>query len=425
MPMPFLKKTFPNNLRVIVAPLEGTKAVTLLVLVKTGSKYEIKRTNGVSHFLEHLFFKGTKHRPNAGDVHKELDRIGAEHNAFTDKEMTGYWVKTASKHFDVALDIISDILIEPLFKAGEIELERGVILQELSMYEDNPQRKVFEVWEELLYGDQPAGWPIGGTIETMKGITRDDIVSYRDRQYKAKNTIVIVAGNIDPEKTFEKVERAFQPLPVGHPEDKIKTEESQKEPAMKLFYKDTDQTHLILGVRAYDKYDDRRYALGLLSSILGGNTSSRLFINIREKLGLAYYVSSATALYTDTGYLMCRAGVRHDALAKTVEKIIEELKSLANEGPSEEEVQFAKDNLRGSLALELETSDDIAHFYGDHELFYDTVVTPEEVLKKFEEVTKNDIIKVAREIILPEKLNLSVVGPHKEFPFAEMAQQIS
>ena len=173
--------------------MSGTEAMTLLVLVGTGSKYETKNINGISHFLEHLFFKGTKHRPNAGDVHQELDRLGSEHNAFTSQELTGYWVKAAGKHFDTALDIVSDILLEPLFKADEIEKERGVILQEISMYEDMPQRKIFTIWEDLLYGDQPAGWAIAGPPETIRKIKTREILDNKNKQDVASNALVIAA----------------------------------------------------------------------------------------------------------------------------------------------------------------------------------------------------------------------------------------
>jgi len=188
--MQFQKKTFKNGLRAVVAPMRDTQAMTLLALFGTGSKYEIKKLNGISHFLEHLFFKGTKHRPKAGQVNLELDRLGAESNAFTSKEYTGYYVKAAAKHFEVALDIVSDILLEPLFKAQEIEKERGVILQELSMYEDNPQRQAYEIFEDLLYGDQPAGWMTGGYPGTVKNITRRDIINYKTSHYLSSNAVI-------------------------------------------------------------------------------------------------------------------------------------------------------------------------------------------------------------------------------------------
>lgn len=407
----FLKKTLPNGLRVIIAPMQSTQAVTILVLVKTGSKYETKKTNGVSHYLEHLFFKGTTKRPRPEQIARELDRMGAQFNAFTLRETTGYWVKSASKYFDTSLDIIADILLDPLFQSEEIEKERGVIIQELMMYEDMPQRKVFDVWEELLYGNQPAGWPIGGTVATMKGITRDDIVRYRENQYVGANTVIVVAGNINSASAFKKIQRSFASFKHGKPKGKQSVKDRQSKPAERLFSKKTEQSHLIVGARAYDMYDDRRYALSLLSNILGGTMSSRLFIEIRERLGLAYYVQSGVESYTDSGYIMARAGVNAGSVALATQKIVDQFFDLRHAGPSEEEIAFAKDHLRGSLALSFESSDDIAQFYAERELFYGDSKTPEDILMEFEKVTRNDIMKVANDIFRPQKLNFALVGP--------------
>ncbi|MEK7133228.1 MAG: pitrilysin family protein, partial [Patescibacteria group bacterium] len=284
--MKFYKKILPSGLKIITVPMEATEAATLLVLVGAGSKYEHKKINGISHFLEHLFFKGTTRRPEVGQIHRALDQLGAEHNAFTGKEFTGYWVKAAAKHFDAALDIVSDILLDPLFKPEEIEKERGVIIQEISMYEDMPQRKIIEVFEDLLYGNQPAGWDIAGTKEIVAKISREEIMAYRNRQYAASNTLVVAAGKINPEKAEEKIISFFSGFQHGRVESKKVVKEKQNKPAVRFFYKETDQTHLILGLRSYDMYDPKRYALGLLGIILGGNASSRLFMEIREKLGL-------------------------------------------------------------------------------------------------------------------------------------------
>ncbi|MDP2676554.1 MAG: pitrilysin family protein [bacterium] len=419
------KKTLPNGLRIIVAPMRATQAVTLLVLVKTGSKYETKRTNGVSHYLEHLFFKGTTKRPRPEQIARELDRMGAQFNAFTLRETTGYWVKSATKHFDTSLDIIADILLDPLFEKEEIEKERGVIAQELMMYEDMPQRKVFDVWEELLYGNQPAGWPIGGTVDTMRGITRNDIMKYRESQYVGTNTVIVVAGNIDPSVAFQKIGKAFASFKRGHPKGKHGVKERQIKPAQKIFHKKTEQSHVVVGVRAYDMYDDRRYALGLLSAILGGTMSSRLFVEIRERLGLAYYVQSGVESYTDSGYIIARAGVKHDSVALTTNKILEQFFDMRLKGPTDEEVSFAKDHLRGSLALSFESSDEIAQFYAERELFYNDSKTPEEIVRRFEKVTRNDIIQVARDVFDSKKINFALVGPQKGIHLSTLIKDAS
>lgn len=409
--MKFEKRTFSNGLRAIVAPMRDTEAATLWVLFGTGSKYEVKKINGVSHFLEHLFFKGTKSRPRPGQVWRELDRIGAQKNAFTSKEYTGYYVKAAAKHFDIGLDIVSDILIEPLFKKEEVEKERGVILQELAMYEDDPRRQASEIFEDLMYGDQPAGWDIGGTPETVKNISREDIVNYKKSHYITANAVVAVAGNVDPETVFSKVEKAFSKMPEGKKVNKLKVKEAQRSPQIKFKNKQVDQTHLRLGVRAYDMFDERRYALQVLSTILGGNMSSYLWKEIREKAGLTYYISAGAEEYTDSGYLLASAGVAHENMEKTVKKIVEILRKLSQRGVSEGEIKFAKEFIRGSTALAFETTDEVATFLASQELFYEKILTPQDILKKIEAVTRSDIIRVIKDIFRENKINLAAITP--------------
>ncbi|MBI2609808.1 insulinase family protein [Candidatus Giovannonibacteria bacterium] len=412
--MHFEKKTLKNGLRAIVAPMKDTEAATLWVLFGTGSKYETKNLNGISHFLEHLFFKGTKSRPKPGQVNRELDRLGAQSNAFTSKEYTGYYVKAAAKHFDTALDIVSDILLEPLFKKEEIEKERGVILQEISMYEDDPRRQAFEIFEELVYGDQPAGWDTAGYPHTVKNIRREDIVNYKNSHYLTSNAVVVVAGNLDPALTFSKIENAFSKMPSGNKLEKLKVVEKQNAPQVRFKKKDVDQTHIRLGVRAYDMFDERRYAMMVLQTILGGNWSSRLFMELREKLGLTYYVRAFLEEYTDSGYLMAAAGVPHGVLPKVAKKIIAIFKDAKSKGVTEKEIGFAKEYLRGSMALQFESTDEVATFLAAQELFYEKIMTPSEILAKIEAVKKDDIMKISKEVFRSNKTNLAAIGPHED-----------
>ncbi|MEK7090667.1 MAG: pitrilysin family protein [Patescibacteria group bacterium] len=391
--------------------MNATAAVTLSVFIGTGSKYETKDINGVSHFLEHLFFKGSAKRPNPGDVSRALDQMGAQHNAFTSKEITGYWVKTAVKHFDTALDVIADILLNPLFKSEEIDKERGVIAQEISMFEDMPMRKIGDIWEELIYGRQPAGWSITGTHENIKNITRNAIIKYRDSQYVASNTIAVVAGNIGIEDAFKKVKDALSGFKPGRAKGKIAVFEKQSRPQVRAVSKKTDQTHFILGFRnGYDMYSEKRHASDLLGVILGGNSSSRFFHEIREKRGLAYYVRAESEHYTDSGYLAGSAGVNNGALEEAVGIMLREFRDIAKNGPTEDEIKFAKDNLRGSLAISFESSDELAGYYGERELFHKKLVTPEEMFKHIENVSRDDIVKIASDMIRPRNLNLAVIG---------------
>ena len=423
--MRFEKKTFSNGLRAIVAPMKDTQAVTLWVLFGTGSKYETKRLNGISHFLEHLFFKGTRSRPKPSQVNQELDRLGAQSNAFTSKEYTGYYVKAAAKHFDTALDIVSDILIEPLFKKEEIEKERGVILQEISMHEDDPRWQAAEIFEELLYGDTPAGRYTTGYPETVKNIKREDILHYKNSHYLTSNAVVVVAGNIDSSEAFRKVEKVFSKMPHGKKLEKNKVREHQRIPAVRFKKKDVDQTHLRLGVRAYDMYDERRYALNVLNTVIGGNWSSRLFMELREKLGLTYYVRSFVEEYTDAGYVMAAAGVPHATMPKVAKKIVDIFRAVRSRGVSEREIKFAKEYIRGQTALAFESSDEVAAFLASQELFYKKIMTPEEILAKIEWVRKGDIMRVARELFRPEKLNLAAIGPHEDgAPYKKILAEI-
>ena len=408
----FEKKVLDNGLRAILAPMNNTEAVTLLVLVGVGSRYETKKINGVSHFLEHMFFKGTRSRPEPGQVLRELDKIGADHNAFTSKETTGFWVKTSAKDFDVALAVISDILLEPLFKEEEVEKERNVIFQEIDMRKDNPRLKTQEILDNVVFGDQPVGWDIAGSKKTVAAIKREDIIGYEAKNYLSENMTIAAAGNFDKEKVFQKISRAFAPVKKGKNKNFIKAKTFQKETQVKIFNKETDQTHLALAVRAYDMYDEKRYALDLLSTLLGGNSSSRLYSEIREKLGLAYYVYSWDDQLRDCGYLGMAAGVPHSKLGAVVENIVSICSKIKKGGISSNDLDSAKSYLRGQTALRFEASDEIAHFVAGQELFYNEVKQPRDILRKIEAVEKEDILKIAQELFRPEKLSLSVVGRH-------------
>src|SRR3989339_137605 len=410
----FEKKVLDNGLRVVLAPMNNTEAVTLLVLVGVGSRYETKKINGISHFLEHMFFKGTKSRPEPGQVVGELDKIGADHNAFTTKEATGFWVKTSANDFDVALDVISDILSEPLFKEEELEKERNVIFQEINMREDNPRLKAQENLENIVFGDQPVGWDIAGSKKTVASIKREDIINYEAENYLSENMTVVAAGNFDKEKVFAKISRDFNFVKKGKNKSFIKAKIFQKETQVKISSKETDQTHLALAVRAYDMYDEKRYALDLLSILLGGNSSSRLFSETREKLGLAYYVYSWSDQLRDCGYLGMAAGVPHDKLSAVVENIVSICSKIKKGDISSNDLDSAKSYLRGQTALRFEASDEIAHFVAGQELFYNEVKQPADILRKIEAVEKEDVLKIAKELFQTEKLSLSVIGRHDE-----------
>lgn len=408
------KTQFENGLRLITVPIKSSESLTCLILVGTGSKYETKDISGMSHFLEHMFFKGTKKRPNTIDISEVLDSVGGQYNAFTSKEMTGYWAKVDKKHIDTALDWISDIFLNSKFEAEEIEKEKGVVIEELNMYLDMPAVHVEELLEELLYGDQPAGWRIVGDKETIQAYTREKLMKYFESHYSTKNVVVCIAGDVDPKEIEEKAQKYLGTVRTGEILEKIKVKEHQEKPQILLHEKKTDQTHFCLGVRAYDMFDERKYALRLLAVILGGNMSSRLFINVREKNGLAYSIHTSTDSSTDTGVLVTQAGIDGKNLEKSLQLILKEYQDLKENKVTEKELQKAKDYLRGSTALSLESSDSQASFYAVQELLEGQIKTPEEKFKKIDAVTAEDIQKVAQDIFKPEKLNLSIIGPFGE-----------
>lgn len=410
----FKKTTLENGLRVLAVPVKNANSVTVLVLVGTGSKYETKDVNGISHFLEHMFFKGTKKRPDTLTISETLDRIGGQYNAFTSKEVTGFWAKVDKQHTDVALDWISDMFLHSKFEEQEIQRERGVVVEELNMYLDTPTSYVSELFEDLLYGDQPAGWRIVGEKENILAFDRQKVTDYYKSHYSSENTVVCVAGDISAKQVEEKMKKYFREVEQRTVPSKVATKELQLAPGILVHHKKTDQTHFCLGVRAYDMHDPRKYALSLMAVILGGNMSSRLFISVRERNGLGYYVHTSVDTTTDTGYLVTQSGIKNDSLRKAIELVLHEYRDLRDRTINPKELKKAKDYIRGTMALSLDATDAQASFYAHQEVMGEKVLTPEEKLKYLEKVTVKDIREVAKDIFKNEKLNLAVIGPFEE-----------
>ncbi|MBI2003399.1 MAG: insulinase family protein [Parcubacteria group bacterium] len=410
----FLLHKYDNGLRLVVVPMKSTKTVTVLVLVGTGSRYETKELNGISHFLEHMMFKGTTKRPKWLQITKELDSIGAQYNAFTSKEYTGYWAKASSEHSDFILDVISDIFINSKLEEKEIQKERGVIVEEMNMYLDLPPRYVGDLYEELLYGDQPVGWKVIGEKETVSGLSRRDFVDYFNTHYLAENTIIAVAGNVDKEKIQRQVAGYFKNVRNGKKVTRQSAFESQDKPEVKLHYKKTDQTHFVLGVRAYDMFSPKSEAAEILGTVLGGGMSSRLFIEVREKQGLAYYVKAGADAYTDHGYLATQAGIDNKRIEKAIQIVLKEYKKMKDKPVPKAEIKKAKEYIKGHLAIELESSDSVATFFASEWLLKNETLTPEEKLSKIMAVTAEEVQAAAKEIFKPEKLNLALIGPFED-----------
>jgi len=412
--MNYKKKVLKNGLRIMAVPIKGAPSVTVMSLIEAGSKYENKQNNGISHFLEHMCFKGTEKRPKAIDISREFDSLGAQNNAFTSQEVTGYWAKAHNKHTDKILDIISDMYLHPTFPAGDLEIEKGVIVEEINMYEDLPQILVHEVFNGLLYGDQPAGWSIAGTRENVRSFKRDDFVNYRKNHYVSSATAIVIAGDINEADIFKKVNKAFAEIPTTKKISKKKILERQNKPAVKVRYKETDQTHLVIGVRTFNLYDKKIPALKLLSAVLGNGMSSRLFQKMRTDLGICYYVRSAIDELTDHGMLTVSAGVDSSRVEQGVKGILDEMKKIKDEKVPELELRKAKDYLIGNMYLGLESSDALANFFGSQEIFKEKIKTPKEMEREIEKITSSDVSKIAKEIIQNKKLNMAIVGRYKD-----------
>ncbi|MBI4359410.1 MAG: insulinase family protein [Candidatus Nealsonbacteria bacterium] len=410
----FKRSTLKNGLRLLLLPMAGTRALTVLFLARTGSKYETKKLNGISHLLEHLVFRGTRNWPEPAAIARELDSVGGLYNAFTDKEMLGIWAKVESKDLSLALKIIADMVSRPLFLPEEIRKEKKVIVEEINMREDNPSLAVLELWEELLYGSQPAGWPVIGSKESVNGISKKDLFEHRKKSFVGRGSLVVVAGRLTGSGVQEEIARTFGELSDKPVLKKEGVTEKQKQPAGLRRFKKTDQTHLCLGVRTFGARSPQKHILSVLVALLGGMMSSRLFEEVREKRGLAYYLSTLSEHYTDTGYLLTRAGIANEKVSSAIEVICREYRRLKKEKVGLKELEKAKENLRGRLSLGLETSDEIASYFGLQEVLNEKIQTPEQEFAEIAKVGQDDILRVAREIFRPEKINLALVGPQKD-----------
>lgn len=412
--MNYSKTTLQNGLRVVSIPMPQVKSVAALVMIEAGSRYETKKINGLSHFLEHMAFKGTKKRPNKLAISSLIDGIGGHFSAFTGKEYTGFYIKAESRHLELILDVLSDILTNSLFDAKEMDKERAVITEEINMYEDLPQERVGELFEKLLYGDHPLSWRISGEKENIANVSRQELVNYAKNMYHSKSIVVGVAGGVDPAHGRDDVNKYFGNIHNGGENKFDPAVAGQDSPQSLVYSKKTDQAHLCIGVRSYDMNHPDRFSLAVLGTILGGNMSSRLFSEVREKRGLAYYINADNAEFYDTGYFVTQAGVNLSNTSEAIKVILEEFDKLKNNLILKKELRMSKNYARGKMALALEDSFRVASYYTSQELLKKKIETPEEVLEKIEAVTAEDIQRVAKDIFVNQKLNLAVIGPFED-----------
>ena len=395
-------------------PMKGVESMAVMIGVGAGSRYETKETNGLSHFLEHMVFKGTKNRPTNLDIASDLDGIGGEFNAGTSKEFTIFHVKANAVHQPLAFDVLSDIVLNSKLEAEEIEKERGVIIEEINMYEDTPMVKIAEVFESLLYSPTSLSWYIAGQKENIRNIKREDFVTYQKRLYYPGNMVVVKAGKVEEKEALDLTKKYFGHLKSSPKEEFHPFSYNQKEPKVRLRQKRTNQSHFCLGVRGYSHSHPDRYALVVLSNLLGGSMSSRIWDQLRGKRGLAYYAKTTEDNYLDTGYLVSQVGVDINKIDEVIKIILEQYWLLSKEKVGLKELNKAKECEKGRFILSMEDSQNVAEFYALQALLDEKMMDTQEVIEIIDKVTPEDIQRVAKDIFTPEKLNLAIIGPYND-----------
>ncbi len=402
-------KKLKSGLPVLTASIDGTAAVTVMVFAGAGSRYENQKNRGISHFLEHMFFKGGKKYQTTEEVSAAIDGVGGNFNAFTGKEYAGYYVKVASEQSELACDVLSDMLLHASFPTEEIDKERGVIMEEERMYQDTPMYRAGWDFEELLFGDHPLGWDTIGLESVINSVQTADFQKHKDELYTPDNLVLTFAGNITEKQSSEFAEKFF-PGMGGKKKGAFPAFSTYGDKRVFLRTKKTEQAHLVLGVPGVGSIDKDHFAMKLLAIILGGNMSSRMFLRIREARGLCYYISTETDSYLDAGALTTRAGVDVSRLEEAVTAIRHEYLLCAKEGVTAGELTRAKDYLKGKITLGMEDSEERAHFYGKQQLLYPHVRDIPEYFAEIDKVTREQIDALAKRFLKPEELRLVVIG---------------
>jgi len=425
-PYPYHKTTLPNGVRIVTGPMSGVKSGTLILSYTVGSRYEPPAISGVSHFLEHMLFKGTERRPDPKQISAEIEGVGGVLNAATSQEATSYWFKAPSTHFASSFDVVADIVRNSVIETGELDKERAVILEEIRSMQDSPEDLIHDVIDEVVWGDQALGRSVAGTEETVSGIDRETMVDYWRRNYEPSRLVVAAGGDVRHEDVVALTERFFGDL-MEHPapDETITTVNDQTETRVRLVERDTEQAHLCLALPALSYATDRRYVQSTIEAILSSGMSSRLFQEIREKRGLVYSVYGYFRPYADVGQGVMYAGTDLNRVEETVEALVGELRKLRDERVPEEELQRTKDLRQGRLLMGFEDSRAVAAWIGSQEATYGEIKTPEEVMAKIEAVTAEDVQELAQELFVPERLNLALIGPYSDpAPFTRLLEAL-
>ena len=409
----YQRSVLDNRLRVLTSTMDHTQSVSMVICVGAGSRYESTELAGVSHFIEHLPFKGTENWPSAREVSEAIEGVGGVMNASTDREMTVFWCKVALPHYKIAFAVLMDMVLNSILDPEEVEKEREVIQEELRMTYDQPSYRVDLLIDEAMWPDQAMGRDVGGTLETVADIQQKDIREYMHQQYNPANTVVAVAGNVTHD---EVVNMLAETTKDWKPQDSLDWEQATDYVGARLVKVDrrrSDQTHMCLGVPGMSLSHPDRYSFSLMNTILGDGMSSRLFQSLREERGLAYDVHSSTSNFRDTGSLVVYCGVEPSKTNEAVKTIVEEFRDM-HETPSEQELNKAREYTKGRLLLRMEDTRAVASWLGAQELLQDIVRTPDEVVGFLDSVQPSDISRVASEFLNDDKMRLAVVGPSSD-----------
>ena len=402
------REVFPNGLTVLTEQMDHIRSVSMGIWVKSGSRHEDPNVNGISHFVEHMVFKGTSNR-TAEDIARQVDSIGGNMDAFTGKETICFNIKVLDEHLPIAVDVLSDMVLHPVFDVKEIVRERGVILEEIKMDEDNPDYLVHEIFTQNFFKDHPLGKPILGTKETVRRFDQDAILSYYGGKFAPGNLIISAAGSLNHQGFVDLLRPRFGHLPAGS-NGWHDTPPKTNSRIILRNKKSLEQVQICVGAPSYSISHSRRYVMYVLNTLLGGGMSSRLFQNIREKQGLVYSIFSELNPFRDTGMLSIYAGTSRESAPKVVQSIVNELRQLKHVPITPEELKRAKDQLKGSLMLSLESSTARMSNLARQEMYYDHFVSMDEIINRIQAVTVEDLLKTANELFRPELIAVTVLG---------------
>lgn len=390
--------------------MPAMQSVALGIWIKVGGRYESERNKGISHFLEHLLFKGSK-KFSYRKLKESIEGVGGSLNGFTLEESTCYLAKIPSRYLGIAWDVLADMVLNPLLPTQEVEKERTVILEEIKMYKDQPQVYVYDLLDELLWPGQPLGAPIIGTMDSVAQVKKEDILSFKEQFYTPVNMVISAAGQLKHDKLVRLTEKTFTRVKAGFSNNFVKAKENQKTPSLKIFHKETEQTHMALGFHSFKREHPLRHALGILNIVLGANMSSRLFNEVREKRGLAYEIGTLVKRYLDTGVFLVHAGIDNAKLQEAVSLILGQLKICKKELIGKDEFKRAKEFYLGQLLLALEDTLDHMVWIGETMTCLDRSYTLNEIIKEVDKVDREDVRQTARAIFQERKLNMALIGP--------------